>query len=68
MFVIMWSLLDLIYMTFVVTFIAVAVFGHIFLARATYKPLRDDRAGGRSSIPETAPAGLVFAVGHDGCH
>jgi hypothetical protein len=69
MFVIMWSLLDLIYMTFVVAFIAVAVFGHIPLAaRAIYKPLRDDRAAGRSSIPETAPTGLVFAVGHDGCH
>ena len=68
MFVTMWSLLDLIYMTFVVAFIAVAVFGHILLARAIYKPLRDDRAAGRSSNRETAPAGLVYAVGHDDCH
>ena len=60
--------LDLIYMTFVAAFIAVAIFGHIVLARAIYKPLRDDRAAGRSSIRETAPTGLVFAVGHDGCH
>jgi hypothetical protein len=60
--------IDLIYMTFGVAFIAVAVFGHIPLGRVTYKPLRDDRAAGRSWIPETAPSGLVFAVGHDGCH
>jgi len=67
MFVTMWSLVDLIYMTFGVAFIAVAVFGHILLGRATYKPLRDDRVAGRRSIP-AAPTGLVFAVGHDGCH
>ena len=68
MFVTMWSLLDVIYMTFVVAFIAVAVFGPILLAPATYRPLRDNRAAGRSSDRETAPAGLVYAVGHDGCH
>ena len=66
MFVIMWSLLDLIYMTFVVAFIAVAVFGHIPLAaRAIYKPLRDDQAVGRSSNRETAATLLAFASGRE---
>ena len=60
--------LDLIYLTFVVAFISVAVFGHILLAGAICKPLRDHRAAGRSSNRETATTGLIYAVGHDGCH
>jgi len=57
--------LDLIYMTFVAIFIAVAVFGHIVLARAIYKPLRDDQAVGRSSNRETAATLLAFASGRE---
>ena len=60
--------LDLIYMTFVAAFIAVAVFGHILLSRAIYNPLRDDQAVGRSSNRDTAATVLTFASGREAFH
>ena len=60
--------LDLIYMTFVAAFIAVAIFGHILLARAIYKPLHDDQAVDRNSNRETAATILAFAGGREAYH
>ena len=42
-------ILELVYVTFVTAFVALVVFGHVLLACAIYKGLRDDWAVGRGS-------------------
>ena len=55
---------ELIMMALVVAYVGIVVLGHVLLAAAIYKCLRQDHVGGRrraSEARDTAPAGNMMA-------
>jgi hypothetical protein len=55
-------ILELFYLAFVTTFIALVILGHILLISAIYKCLRDDWAAGRRSYRKPPLSDLASQV------